>query len=182
MKTYVSLLPIEYRQELQRDQKIRFILRAMIGAAAVLLVITMIFFALRFFGKSKMEDLHQQNEAIEQQIMALSGYETSYQELQNLRRQIHAASQNDPQWLSAISAITETLPRGVWVEGLRSVLVEGQKKCELNCGANTLDDISNALLALSQSKSVQEVYCSSSSEQNGQVSFTLSVTLAQAAN
>ena len=178
MRSYVSLLPDEYRQELHKEKVLGIVLRCMILAAVVLAVISGLLFTIRLTEKNEIEALNTENEGLQKNIAALDYCETLLEKHNDLTGRIGTAMNGDKQWLSAVSMLADSLPRSVWINTVSCTANEQNVRiCALECGANTLDDVANTLTALKESEMVADVICTGSSEAEGQIVFQLTVTL-----
>ena len=173
----VSLLPAEYIQKRRRQKTLHKVRTGMVCGLAVLLAVLAASAGVYFAKAGQVRAVEEQNQLALQQISTLSEYEAIAQAIQELGQQVQSIERVDPQWLSYLLTTARALPDGVWLESYQgsSQPVEGAAPvvtCTTRCSGATYGDIARTMEALEAT-----VVCTSSSVNDGGVSFELTLTL-----
>ncbi len=108
----------------------------------------------------------------------MSEYRVLYQQKTDLLSRLVKAETADPKWMSAFHAIVNALPQDAWIESFTSSTTEDNvMKCELQCGGVNYDSVANTTAALQNCEVLSSAVCTSTTESEGGMTFTLSLTL-----
>ncbi len=180
MANYVSLLSPEYRRELTRTRKLKLVRTITAAVTAVLVAAAVGTMGLRIAGDRAVADVQAQNKTVQSQIAQMSVYEQLFQQKTALEGKIRAVRALDRSWIPSVGAIGKAIPEGVWLMQLGSGAVGEDllRPIELQCGANRYEEVARTMAALRAIAAVEDVVCTASSETDGTVRFTLTVTFA----
>lgn len=178
MKNAVSLLPAEYRSELENRKKLEGITKKLTVALAFVLVVSVGLFGGRMFADGRVSALAAQRSEVDAQAASLSSVQAIYQKQQSLLQNITKVEKTDARLINAVAELSQSLPRGVWMESFVTAKAEdGTYTCTLNCGAADNAGAGQTLASLAESEWVSSAVCSQTSSTDDGVLFTLTVVL-----
>lgn len=181
MKNYVSLLPAEYRREIARERTLGRLRLGLSAICVILLAAAVATGVMRMARLSRLEQLSRENAQAAARIQELSVYQDIKTELDETADKIIRARALEPGWITAVAQITQAMPVEVGLESLASSSAGDQKApsyaLRLDCVASQYESIALTIVALEDSGVVKSARCDSSSEKDGDVSFTLTVEL-----
>jgi hypothetical protein len=178
MKNAVSLLPAEYRGELEKQRKLASISKKLTVAMAVVLMVAAVLFGVRMFADGRVSRLSDQRSEVNAQVSSMSSVRQLYQQQQSLRSSIAKVESTDPRLIGAVSALSGCLPDGVWMESFTTAQGEdGSYTCTISCGAANNAGAGQTLANLSENEWVSSAVCSQTASSNEGVVFTLTVVL-----
>ncbi|MEG0804284.1 MAG: hypothetical protein RSF90_04940 [Pygmaiobacter sp.] len=180
MRMAVSLLPLEYRRELEKSEKLVKVRKALLIVLIVFLAATLLAGTFRVAGNLSIQRLREQNEQAQVTINALAEYEQLDLEMQRLAGKVQGVQALDQRWFDVISSLTKALPKGVWCNNITTDVAteESAQTCTMECGAVNYKGASKSIKALRDNKSVTDVTCGAVNDSGTDVTFTLVVTLA----
>lgn len=177
-KTQVHLLPEEYRRSRAQNQRLIKLRKKMMVGAAVLLVAALGSFGMRLASDAKISAVRDERTMSEEKAAAMAEYQTLYQQKTDLLARLLKAENTDPKWMSAFKSIADALPADAWIESFTSSTTEENiVKCELQCSGVNYDSVANATAALQNCEVISSVLCTATTETEGGVTFSLSLTL-----
>ncbi|MEG2174310.1 MAG: hypothetical protein RR135_02345 [Oscillospiraceae bacterium] len=180
MNNFVSLLPLEYRKNLQKGVRLRRIRWVMLFLTILTVVAAACATMMRFSAHQAVLALREENQQMQQQVLMLAPYETTAKESGALKLLIASVQALDPGWSSSIHNVAGALPAGVWLESLSTNAADdGGRILSFECGCTTYDDIGRTLAALASVADVFDVRCDSSSQSNAGVRFHLAIALTE---
>jgi hypothetical protein len=185
MSNYVSLLSAEYRRELKKYSKLQSIRNTVAVAAAVLLAAAAVSVGLNIAVNSSVVSVQAQNRDTQSQINKMASFEQLNQQKIELEEKIISVRSLDPGLISTVGKVGYAIPEGIWLVKLgfgdqakKAAQVEAQARLmEVACVGNLFDDIARTIVALDKLDEIESVRCTSSSQVEGTVRFTLTVNL-----
>lgn len=180
MRNAVSLLPERYKLENQRTSTLSTVIRVATIVLICLVVVAGLTFVAKTTLNSKLNSLVKQNDEAQATILQNSTYEKLLNEKNGIAKKINAVRKLDKHWIASIFDVSSVLPDGVGFNSLNSAFDGNTLSFTLECSANTLDDISKTLTALSSSPAVTSATCTSTRISNDGMAFTLEVVLSGA--
>lgn len=174
----VQLLPEEYKRNQTQNQKLLKLRKRLTAGAAVLLAVALGSFGVCLAGNAQIVAVRNERTALEGKAASMSEYRVLYQQKTDLLSRLVKAETADPKWMSAFHAIVNALPQDAWIERFTSNTTEDNvMKCELQCGGVNYDSVANTTAALQNCEVLSSAVCTSTTESEGGMTFTLSLTL-----
>lgn len=182
MKNTVSLLPVEYRSELENAKKLGGIRKKMRVVALVLLAAVLVLSVWRITGSLDASSLRDEQQQVQTNADTLAEYRALYQEKSMLYKKALAIENSDPQWVTVIAEIADALPSGVWLQSLSTSQETAEDGtmfylCTMQCTAVNNTGVAKTLAALKESTVVSDAVCSSTATDENGTQFTVAVTV-----
>lgn len=177
----VSLLPEEFRKEQEQNKKLVGICKKMVIAAVVVLTVLVGVTGAKIGSNAKVVALQNQRTQLENQCIQLAEFETLYQQKDALEKKLAVALSSDEQWLAAFKEVTDSLPKGVWVENAAAEKREdGSLQLKLYCNTLTYNGVAETLASVAACDMVTTAVCDTVNEATDKVSFALTLSIVPA--